>query len=97
MPYSTSNPPSMISAGIGGTGVQLWEYRSTDQASDVDAPNYFSNFGALGGRVGDIIFSTDTDASPPLVTSHRVVTVSSTFPGAATISQGVSLSGATGA
>lgn len=96
MAYSTSNPPSLRSPSVSGGGIQIWDYASTDPATDVDAPGYFSNFGELGGRVGDQIIVTDTDASPRVVTSHLVLTVSAVYPGAATITQGVAISGAAG-
>lgn len=77
MAYSTSNPPSLISAArIGGTGLQTWDYRSTDDAATVDAAGYFTNGLALGMRVGDLVYVTDTDASPVIVTLHQVSAVS---------------------
>jgi hypothetical protein len=66
MAYTTSNPPALIAQGIGGVG-KLWQYRSTDPSTDVDAANYFSNASALGMTVGDGVIVVDTDASPPTV------------------------------
>jgi hypothetical protein len=71
MAYATSNPPVLISSGLTGN-FQLWAYRSTDAAATVDAANYFTNGGSLGLKVGDVVFVTDTDASPPITTIHQV-------------------------
>jgi hypothetical protein len=38
----------------------------------VDAANYISNGVDLGMKVGDVVFVTDTDASPPITTLHQV-------------------------
>lgn len=72
MAYSTSSPPRLILGSIGATGIQLWDYRSTDAAATVDAANYITNGGSLGMRVGDLVYVTDTDASPVIVTVHQV-------------------------
>lgn len=72
MAYSTSTPPRLILGSIGSTGCQMWDYRSTDAAATVDGDNYITNGGSLGMRVGDIVFVTDTDASPVIVTMHQV-------------------------
>ena len=73
--YSTSNPPYLIMQPIANK--RIWGYDSTDAASAVDASGYFTNGYALGMRQGDLIFVTDTDASPVITTSH-VVNVSGT-------------------
>jgi hypothetical protein len=89
MAYSTSAPPVLVSGGgIGGTAPRLWTYTSTDAASAVDASGYITNGGELGMKVGDLVQVTDSDASPVIVTTHRVVTVSSTAPGAVDLSNG---------
>lgn len=87
MTYSTSVPPILISQGIAGQ-YATWRYNSTDGASTVDASGYITNGGNLGMKVGDLVIVTDTDASPVIVTTHRVVTVSSTAPGAVDLSNG---------
>lgn len=72
MSYSTSNPPKLVMQSIGGSGVSIWTYSSTDAAATVDGANYFTNGGSLGLKVGDIMFVTDTDASPVITTMHQV-------------------------
>lgn len=71
MAYSTSNPPSLMIQEVGG-GRRIWSYRSTDAAATVDGANYITNGGSLGMKVGDLVFVTDTDASPVITTLHQV-------------------------
>lgn len=71
MAYSTSNPPQKVCGTLTGT-FNIWSYRSTDAASVVDGANYFTNGGSLGMKVGDIVYVTDTDASPVITTVHQV-------------------------
>ena len=72
MTYATSNPPRLVVQSIGGSGPNIWTYRSTDAAATVDGANYITNGGSLGMKVGDIVFVTDSDASPPITTMHQV-------------------------
>lgn len=70
--YSTSNPPKLITQSLDGVGPNIWSYASVDGATTVDAANYFTNGGSLGMKVGDLVFVTDTDASPVVTTLHQV-------------------------
>jgi hypothetical protein len=63
MAYSTSNPPALISQGIGSVW-RLWIYKSTDAATAVRVSGYFTNGWSLGMRAGDLVAVVDTDASP---------------------------------
>lgn len=74
MAYVTTNPPMLVSKGIGGKG-NYWKYESTDTAADVDADGYITNGEALGMKVGDEVAVRDTDASPTITTRHTVVAV----------------------
>lgn len=99
MAYADFAKPKLLVGSFSNAGLSVWTYESTYQASDLDAPYLISDAGDLGMKAGDVILATDTDASPPLVSSHRVVSITrnATYPyGAATLSVGVSLSGATG-
>ena len=75
MAYATSNPPKLVSQGIGGGG-KIWVYVSADAAGTVDALDYITDGYALGMRVDDIVFVVDT--ATPLGTLHRVETASAT-------------------
>lgn len=78
MPYSTSNPPKLVVPSFTNTPGEagLWVYQSTDNATTVDVPGYFSNAKALGIKPGDYIWALDSDASPPITTMHRAVSYS---------------------
>ena len=82
MTYATSNPPQLVIGTVGGTGAQLWSYRSTDDAATVNTAGYITNGGALGMRVGDLVQVVDTDASPVVGILMVVNSVSTTYPGA---------------
>lgn len=59
MAYSTSNPPAVIAAGVGGRG-KLWMYKSTDAESAFDDTDYITNADDLGMATGDFVFVIDT-------------------------------------
>lgn len=90
MAYDTANPPKLLTPSFTNASgeVGIWTYASTDAATDVDVPGYFSNAKNLGIKAGDIIFVTDTDASPVIITSHRAISYSGTT---LTISTGTTL------
>ncbi len=71
MAYNGANL-TLVQGPLGGTGLQIWAYRSTDAASAVDAANYITDGGSRGMKVGDIVYVTDTDASPVVTTLHQV-------------------------
>lgn len=77
MTYSTSNPPILKVPSFTNVSGEssTWTYASTDGATAVDADGYITNGKALGMKVGDLVEVTDTDASPVIVTTHRVVAV----------------------
>lgn len=75
MAYSTSNPPSLVVQGVGGSGVSIFQYSSTaDAAADMDTAGFFTNGYDLGMRAGDVVFANLNG----LVTSHVVMTATST-------------------
>lgn len=93
MSYSTSSPPSLISGPIGGIAPNRWTYTTADAAATVDASGYITNGGALGMKVGDIVEVNDTNLG--ITTTHRVITVSSTYPGAVDLGNGTTIGTAT--
>jgi hypothetical protein len=72
MAYATSNPPKLLVQGVGGSGIKIWSYASTDASTVVDGANYITDGGSLGMAVGDLVYVTDTDASPVITTMHQV-------------------------
>lgn len=74
MTYAATNPPKLIATGLAGRG-NIWQYRSTDAAATVDGAGYITNASDLGMKAGDIVFVTDTDATPPALTLHAVASI----------------------
>lgn len=89
MAYSTTNQPRLMVPRVGNAQA-LWAYSSADAASLVQVSGYFTDGFDLGMKALDIIWVTDNDASPPLVTSHLVVTSNATT---VDLTAGVSISG----
>jgi len=77
MAYSTSNPPRLTVPSFTNVSGEIgrWDYSSTDAGTAVDASGYITNARTLGMKVGDIVAVVDTDASPVIVTNHRVVAI----------------------
>jgi hypothetical protein len=59
MAYSTSNPPALISSGVGGRG-QVWMYKSTDAETAFDDTDYITNASDLGMVTGDFVHVIDS-------------------------------------
>lgn len=59
MGYSTSNPPALISSGVGGRG-QVWMYKSADAVTAFDDPDYITNASDLGMVTGDFVHVIDS-------------------------------------
>ena len=94
MAYDSSALNLVNEGGIGGIAPQRWTHESVDAGSVVQVTGYITDGGSRGMKVGDRLEHTDNDATPPLTTSHMVVTVSSTYPGAVDLSDGVAITGA---
>jgi hypothetical protein len=70
-------------------GVSLWAYTSADAAATVAAQDYITNPVDLGMAVNDLVYVFDT--ATPLITSHRVKTVSAVATTGALLSTGVTI------
>ena len=90
MAYATSNPPFLVSQGLGGKGRQ-WRYESADAGSAVDLDGYISNGKALGMQVNDLVQVVDTDTGA--TTSHVVVAVNAN--GSVDLADGTAIGSAT--
>jgi hypothetical protein len=90
MAYATTNPPILVSQGIGGAGRE-WTYASTDALATVRVSGYFTNGYDLGMRAGDKITIIDTDATP---IDLAVAVVASATTSAVDITDGTELAGA---
>lgn len=58
MPYSSTNPPVLVSGGFGGKPLRVFAYKSSDTAATVAASSYFSDGHSRGMRVGDVVTVT---------------------------------------
>lgn len=93
MAYSTSAPPILLTQSI--AGVRIWFHTSADATTAVDASGFITNGGALGMKVNDIVYHKDSTTDATALTMHKVVTVSSTYPGAVDLSDGTVVGSAT--
>ncbi len=75
MAYVTTNPPNLIVCGFNALTTSIWSYESTDASTVVDGDGYITDGDALGLKVNDLVLVVDTDASPPVMTSHIVNSV----------------------
>lgn len=87
MAYSTSNPPALLTQGIGGFS-RIWVYKSVDAVTLVRVSGYITNGWTLGMRAGDLVLVVDTDASP--ITMQMCIVTSAT-PTAVDLSDGVAV------
>jgi len=85
MAYSTSAPPQMVSGPLTGAR-KRWMHTSVDASAAVDASGFITNGGALGMEVGDIVEHYDTTNT--ITSTHLVISVSTTYPGAVDLGDG---------
>ena len=93
MAYSTSAPPVCILQAIAGP--RIWYHTSADATAAADASGFITNGGSLGMKVNDIVYHKDSTTDATALTMHKVVTVSTTYPGAVDLSDGVVVGSAT--
>jgi hypothetical protein len=71
MAYDNSQLRLLVPALSNG-GVQIWDYRTTDNAAAMNTAGYISDYADMGIRPGDIVFgrtfSDTTWATPQAVT-----------------------------
>jgi hypothetical protein len=93
MAYSTSTPPILINQPIAGP--RQWYHTSADATAAVDASGFITNGGALGMKVNDIVIHKDSTTDATAATMHKVVSVSTTYPGAVDLGDGTVIGSAT--
>jgi len=82
MAYATSNPPRLISQGVGASTGSLWHYTDGDTIATVAGSGYFTNGDDLGMEVNDTIVITDETNADVAIGIVTAVTAG----GAATVS-----------
>lgn len=91
MAYATTDKLIlMTNASLGGAGPRLWYHESADALAAAQIAGFITDGGSKGLRVGDLVWHRDTAANGD-ISMHRVVTVSSTYPGAVDLSDGVKI------
>ena len=76
-------------------GVSIWHHKSADATGDVDAAGFITNGGAIGMKVNDYVIHKDSTTDATAATMHKVLTVSSTYPGAVNLDAGTVVASAT--
>ena len=85
MAYETSNPPILVSQGIGGDAApKIYVYNDDDATAAVDADGYITNADDLGFEVGDVVIHEDLSAG----TTNQYRTETVTPGGAADLGDG---------
>jgi hypothetical protein len=67
-------------------GGQFWGYWSTDNTTAIAGAGYFTDFGQLGGRPGDVIMTVGTTGGSGTVITRFLTVASISTAGAATMS-----------
>jgi hypothetical protein len=89
MAYDPTHAPRIIEQDLGRRGPSHWTYNGTDAPAVVAANGYISNAAALGMKVGDTFRYRQDGVSPPVVTTHEVLTINAN--GSADLSDGTVL------
>lgn len=79
MAYTGANL-TLTSKGPLTGGGQDWSHFSADTGATAQAANFISDGGSRGMKVGDVVHHRNTGTNN--VTTHLVLTVSATYPGA---------------
>lgn len=93
MAYDLAAPPVLIGQAI--AGVRLWYHASADATAAFDASGFISNGGSLGMKVNDLVIHKDSTTDATAASMHKVVTVSTTYPGAVDCGDGTVIASAT--
>lgn len=76
--------PALVTQGLGNQNIAIWFHQSADSGATVDTTGFITDGGDLGMKVNDLVFHLNTSTN--IVTSHVVITVSATAPGAVDLS-----------
>lgn len=92
MAYTSANLGLQSGGMIGSSSAtvpRIWTHTSADTGATADTTGFITDGGDKGMRVGDIVLHTNTGTN--ITTTHRVMTVSSTAPGAVDLSDATTL------
>lgn len=89
MAYATTDKLIAIAGAVAGTGAPtIWYHESADALAAVNTSGFITDGGSKGVRVGDFVIHRDTSAATGDTSMYRVLTVSSTSPGAVDLTDG---------
>lgn len=83
MAYTPANL-NLVSVGPLTGGFQTWNHSSADTGAQAQVSGFISDGGSRGMKVGDLVRHHNTGTN--IVSTHRVMAVSSTYPGAVDLS-----------
>ena len=88
MAYATTDKFILKDFVIGGASGRVWHHESADALAAVNTSGFITNGTELGLRVGDFVEHLDTTGATGDLSRHRVLTISSTYPGAVDLTDG---------
>lgn len=92
MAYDSSKLSLVSKAPLTG-GYQQWTHYSANTGAEVQVSGYITDGGNRGMKVGDLVQHTNTATN--ITSTHRVMTVSATAPGAVDLSNSTTTSSGT--
>lgn len=92
MAYTAANLSCVVQAMAGPS---IWHHTSADATAAADAAGFITDGGSRGMKVNDIVYHKDSTTTATALTMHKVVSVSSTYPGVVDLSDGTVVGSAT--
>jgi hypothetical protein len=84
---------SLVSAAPLTGGGQKWVHQSADTGAQAQVSGFITDGGNRGMKVGDTVEHTNTGTN--IVSLHRVMTVSATYPGPVDLSDSTTIASGT--
>ena len=88
MAYATTDPLIQLTPAALAVGPRLWYHESADALAAANTDGFITDGGSKGLKVGDYVLHQDTTSANTSASLHRVLSVSSTYPGAVDLSDG---------
>lgn len=87
MAYATTDKLICLMGGVAGAP-NFWYHESADALAAANTSGFITDGGAKGLKAGDYVIHRDTSGATGDTSMHRVLTVSSTYPGAVDLTDG---------
>lgn len=88
MAYATTDTFILMTPAALAVGPRIFYHESADALAAVNTSGFITDGTKKGLKVGDFVMHRDTTAITGDTSLHRVVTVSSTYPGAVDLTDG---------